>query len=517
MDDNPRKPVLSDHVRVKRKLISPFMATISATYSPYSWARQLVPEAIWLALMIDRHGFEAASRDCFTLVDTTSRIVDKQDAPMFAKLSGFCTLTANQSDAIVAALPPATIQNLSSALAPLSALIATHPLAFLCANESSEPDDEDRLTQALDEVYDRNSRLAVLSMALAYYLGMRQGKIHVASHLIEDLIQKFAIIGDYPNSEAAQRAAGSFRASAPMLFMSMNMQTKKTEGNASWIGTFWEHVAGLGPCAYLDTLSDESLDELEGFDAFIVEFCNAVRTDLRARLELLKLDLDDVEAYEVAGTLLARQATLTLDLAKSPALWTPHSAPILLRAMADVFISLAWILKKPSERAKAFIEDGLGAVKLMIAHQERAVSQAEDPDEIEQLQQMLEMWRDWLKSQRIDVFVEVNLGSWSGMNTRKMAEEADFLDFYNYVYQPFSNTAHSNWFHVSTLNAVHCQNLAHRGHRVPAIAPIEPDVHWLFLAAKYLRKTLAHFDKIYGFNELGHKSFDYLTELESSR
>jgi hypothetical protein len=75
--------------------------------------------------------------------------------------------------------------------------------------------------------------------------------------------------------------------------------------------------------------------------------------------------------------------------------------------MADVFISLAWILKNPSERAKTFVEDGLGAVKLMIAHQERAIAEASDPAEIGQMQQMIEIWREWLASQRLDVFVEV--------------------------------------------------------------------------------------------------------------
>jgi len=190
-------------------------------------------------------------------------------------------------------------------------------------------------------------------------------------------------------------------------------------------------------------------------------------------------------------------------------MWSPHSGPITLRAMADVFISLAWILKEPGPRARKFVEDGLGAIKLQLAHQERALETATDPKDIEDMRQMIEVWREWLTMQRMEQFVAVNLGSWSGLNTRKMAEEAGFLDFYNYVYQPFSSVAHSNWSHVSMFNTVFCQNPAHRGHRAPAIGSNEPDAHWLFLAGKYLSKSFGHFDETIGRADLPHDALDF--------
>lgn len=154
--------------------------------------------------------------------------------------------------------------------------------------------------------------------------------------------------------------------------------------------------------------------------------------------------------------------------------------------------------KDPRPRARLYIEDGQGAIKLQIAHQKRALEAATDPDDAEELRQMIEVWSDWLAGQRIEALVEVNLGSWSGLNTRKMAEEAGFIDFYNYVYQPFSSVVHSNWAHVSMFNTVHCQNPAHRWHRGAAIAAAPVDINWLYLATKYLSKTFGHFDDVYG-------------------
>jgi len=95
-------------------------------------------------------------------------------------------------------------------------------------------------------------------------------------------------------------------------------------------------------------------------------------------------------------------------------------------------------------RARLYVEDGQGAIELQIAHQKRALESATGPNDAAELRQMIEVWNEWLATQRMEAYVEVSLGSWSGLNIRKMAEEVGFIDSYNYVYQPFSSVVHSN-------------------------------------------------------------------------
>jgi len=507
-----RKPVLGNHVAVKRKLISPFMNSLGNRLAPYSWTHQIVPEAIWIALIIDRYGYERAREICLKLVKATAQAVDNSASPIFAKLSAFATLNDAEKASLVSNLDATIRKEINIALRPLLAIAPTHPLAFLEEDDQESALADERFSEVLHNCYDRNGRLAVLSMALAYYLGIEQGKIHVAQHLMDSLIERFKTIGDYPSTEASQRAAGAFRAAAPMLFLDLPEQGRGFQEDEPWVGTFWNSIAGLGPCVFEDTLRNEEPKSDYPMEEFVITFCNHVRADLRARLEKWPLNLNEEEAYEVVSALLCRQATLVIEMACAPAIWTPHSAPVMLRAVADVFITLAWMLKDSGPRSKQFVEDGLGAVKLQIAHHERALEQTTDPDEKDQMRAMIEVWRGWLKAQRLDQFVEVNLGSWSGLNTRKMADEAGFIDFYNYVYQPFSWASHSNWAHVSMFNTVPCENPAHRGHSVPAIMPAEPDPGWLHLAAKYLHKTLSHFDEVMGLNEMPHVAFDFVCE-----
>lgn len=508
MVDEKRKPVLEDHTAVNRKLVPPFVHKLGKKLSQYSWARQLVPEAIWIGLLIDHCGYEAARKHCLTLSEATCAATGDAERPVFVKFSAFLDLSEMAKASMMSKLNGETLLAIRQSLAPLAATVPDHPLAFL-GNAGATTEQMTRFPELLQEFYDRNGCIAVLSRAVGYQLGLNQGKIHVAPHLIDDLIERFKVIHRYPETDEANRAAGAFRAAESMLFMSTMLDDGKFADDPPWLDVFWSHISGFGACELVDTFDEESSDSDDPFDQFVIAYRNAVRADLRGRLAKLTFDLNAIEPFEVITALLCRQATLAMEMAISPGIWTPHIAPILLRVMADVFISLAWILRDPGPRARLFIEDGQGAIKLQIAHQKRALETTTDEDDAESLRHMIEMWSDWLKSQRMEAFVEVNLGSWSGLNARKMAEEAGFIDFYNYVYQPFSAAVHSNWAHVSMFNTVHCQNPAHRWHRGAAIAPIPPDLSWLHLASKYFSKTLGHFDEMQGVPQ-PHTAFELI-------
>src|ERR1043166_8468855 len=193
-------------------------------------------------------------------------------------------------------------------------------------------------------------------------------------------------------------------------------------------------------------------------------FVENARGELEARWTEWPLDLSRTHIHEVVGGLLARQVSLAVNFASSPAIWNPHIAPVVLRAMTDLVISLAWILEKPDERSKQYIEYGLGQIKLDVERR-RSELHPENPNEDEL--KIIEASEAWLEGQRWPFLTEVNLGSWSEVSTRKMAEETGLLDFYNYTYQLFSASAHSMWQHVGRLNLRHCQSPLHRYHRVP--------------------------------------------------
>ena len=236
--------------------------------------------------------------------------------------------------------------------------------------------------------------------------------------------------------------------------------------------------------------------------ALIKPYCENIERDLQARLANWKPDFNHVHVHEVIGGLLARQVALAIQIASNPMIWNGDAAPILLRAMVDVYINIAWLLGNPSDRCLKFISYGVGQAKLELEHRR---AQRGDVEPSEQELELEKSSESWINSQRLMFLQDVDLGSWSGISVRQMATEADCLDFYNYVYSPFSGCAHSMWQHVAMYNLIECTNPLHRYHREPTVRQPEIDIWYLDLAAKYANKTLKTFDSSLGM-KIDHRS-----------
>jgi hypothetical protein len=219
-----------------------------------------------------------------------------------------------------------------------------------------------------------------------------------------------------------------------------------------------------------------------------------IRQELKSRCEAYIPDFRMPEVFSVLTALLARQATLAIEFVSAPQLWNSHSAPLFLRAMADVHITLSWILLDPETRARQYVDHGLGQAMLELEHRKNLLDPVEEGSK-ESLKQIIRADEAWINIQRWNFLVEVNVGAWSGKNTRQMAEEAGILDFYNYVYTPFSQCAHSTWYHVGRYNSGPSQSPLTRQLWVPGIHESQTDLWNLSLAAKYLDKSFNIFDE----------------------
>ncbi|MGI8653640.1 MAG: DUF5677 domain-containing protein [Pyrinomonadaceae bacterium] len=125
---------------------------------------------------------------------------------------------------------------------------------------------------------------------------------------------------------------------------------------------------------------------------------------------------------------------------------------------------------------------------------------------------MIKQKEAWLDSQRFSFLTEVNVGSWSGLDARTMAQQANCVDLYNYAYSPFSTATHNMWNHVARYNLTFCDNPLHRYHRVPVIASVPPDIDYVYRAAKYVNKAFRLFDEKMGVKINGESAFNLFLE-----
>lgn len=155
---------------------------------------------------------------------------------------------------------------------------------------------------------------------------------------------------------------------------------------------------------------------------FIEGYVQNVLDGFESRWSKVDLEIYEKHVHEATGGLLSRQAVLAIELAKAPSIWNGHTAPLILRCMTDAYITFAWILDDLNARSEQYIHYGLGQEKLFVEYLEEGL--VEDPDsyDAEAMQKMIEDRKAWLNSQLAE-WTEVNVGSWSGLSTRKMAKE----------------------------------------------------------------------------------------------
>jgi len=227
---------------------------------------------------------------------------------------------------------------------------------------------------------------------------------------------------------------------------------------------------------------------------FIESYTKIVNSGFDERISQVKPDLQKKHIYECLWGLLARQATLSIELAKAPTTWNGHVAPLFLRCMIDAYITMAWIFESPVDRSEKYIKYGLGQEKLYLEHMEQALQEETDPSDAEIINNMIKSRKQWLNIQLAEWATEINLGSWSGHSAREMANEIKRESLYHHAYAPFSGPVHNMWQHVGIYNVKQCENPMHKFHLVPAIkeSPIHPD--FMYRSSKYISQSFELFD-----------------------
>lgn len=502
------KMVLEDHIRKKRRLTPPVRAAMGDNYSPFSWSLQIVPELFWITLLINELGPARGVEVARQLGNAAAQVSKKDPKPLFATVTSFSELSGDEQRELLKVIDEGALSDFRAVLAILSVVWPEIPLSFTELQSDVELQSAiDFLSPTLEEMYDRHSRAATLAISTAVYLGFDQDKVKIVKEVLDKNATAFTDIEDYPTTDASKEAGSFFRAMAPMLLW----QKEEATSTPDWVAAFWKDLSEIGGCLGDYQQIPELPDVTDGTEGFITAFTHFVHHDFRARESAWELDLGKPQERQVVLALLARQATLAIEIVSNPGTWNPNTAPVLLRAMADVHITLVWLLQRPDERVPLYVQDGLGAIKLEIAHRKEELKKGRGTDN-EQQRPYLEQLEIWLESQQFEFLTEVNLGSWSGKNTRVMAQEAGCIDFYNYVFQPFSAAVHSHWSHVGRINVEYCHNPTHNFHLLPTIPFLQPDTHWCRMAGKYLAKTLDSFDDFIGKPELPVRSYSVITE-----
>jgi len=202
-----------------------------------------------------------------------------------------------------------------------------------------------------------------------------------------------------------------------------------------------------GAAKALEEVVDRAGQELE-------RSCGAIRFQ-----ELPNLHFADV----ILG-LLARQYQLWVVAILSPAVSTAPVAPLILRALADATITIAWLSANP-ESAQQYKRYSAGRLKLLMEHWKAR----ETPEAREFVADYADQLTEIVDAEQWAGILPVELGSWNGKDIRSMAVETGLKDIYDLVYSPMSSEAHGEWIPLKQRFMRPCAEALHPTHWLPAL------------------------------------------------
>jgi hypothetical protein len=233
-------------------------------------------------------------------------------------------------------------------------------------------------------------------------------------------------------------------------------------------------------------------DVLEKLWDIISEYNKNVIAELYERWKLWKYSKRNREKHEVIGGLLSRQVTLATQLANSPSVWNAHIAPVILQAMTNAYIMLAWIFEDPNERARKFIACGIEREKLAITYLKTYLqSLGREPNKDE----MLKKREVWLNSQRYPFLSKLKEKVSHDKDNKTMAEEAGCTDLYEFSDTYFNAAMQSTWDHIARYNLSLSATPPEEYHRIPIVTSMDPNFDYLHRAAEYVEKSFGLFDE----------------------
>lgn len=238
-----KKPVLSDHKRVGKVLIPPFLQLWNL--HEVSWADQTMPELLWLALLNDAHGVAEGTNLAKAVAQHACRVAKRDGKKWFGCISAFASLSvAEQRELCMSLDEKGELSLLMMALDPLCHLYPECPLSFVVEYGVREPADKnvqlDCLKRVVLPLYDKTSSESTFVLASAFYIAFVLDilKVHPST-----VLAKFPEVQDYPESKVSRQIAAAMRAG-----ISAFVDGVLDDKSSKWAAYFWNRGLALEPC-----------------------------------------------------------------------------------------------------------------------------------------------------------------------------------------------------------------------------------------------------------------------------
>ena len=201
-----------------------------------SYHKLIVPELLWIALLVECYGAKEGTRLALHLGTIAS---ETGISALTGSTSSYASLDETKMSQIVQALDER--RNISLALAPLATLYPECPLRFVCLEEhltgKSLSEQTNYFMKVLEPLYNRNSKESMMMQAGFIYIAFVTDKLKVFQGTS---LAKFPEIEHYPDTPESLEVASGVRGTINVLL--------GIDVDDQWPRYFWNRGLELSEC-----------------------------------------------------------------------------------------------------------------------------------------------------------------------------------------------------------------------------------------------------------------------------
>jgi hypothetical protein len=448
---------LSDHKVYRRqgRVVTPFNDGLGDKLALSSWAKERMPEYLWLGLILMEYGREEGFEKAGAILNNISTQVTTLSEPKLSQIFGL------SHDEQVFVFQIILDQIEPFVLSPLTVLYRAKDYPeFNEAFNVPEIHFEKRLKRLVNaiEIYfphQSNEATDLRFFKLAFHLFA--GKIHIS----KDATNAIEVLSNYPHTSHDNEKMAAYRS----IIRAMEGSFGESE-NSDFISDFWKRIGMITRCSPVRIMRDENTFDHQPFIKKYQKILEYVVNSYKA--ESLLNDKFDVIIGSITYALKIFCEVNNNNLGNG-VLGRPA-----VRILIEILIILKYLLKRENENPEIWLEYklyGIGKYKIILLKARE--------NELEESAHFVPPVVDMLVNEiKWEEFIDVDLKYFDKQGIREKSIEVGEKYLYDLFYDYDSSFAHGLWGAIRETSMLKCNNASHQYHIVPDIFAVQnlPDV-----------------------------------------
>jgi hypothetical protein len=457
MTDRKNVSGISDHKIRKGALVTPLNAASGDTLKLSSWAKERMPEYLWLGLILLRYGRKTGIEKAGNILFEISRKIETLSQPRMSKIF---SLSDDGQKSVFEIICKHVEKDV---LAPLTLLYPSrlYPLFndYFFISHLLVEDRINTISEAIKLFSPHQSDEATDLRFLALSLMLFSGKIQ----FVKGMEPVVTALQEYPYTDHEDEKMRMYRPTIRSMEGGMNFG----EDNTDFSSKFWRDFGMITPC---NPIRIEFPENTTDYKEFTADCRKVLEYVFRSNKEKsLAEDRFDVIIGSINYAL--KIFTEVNDKSLGNSILGRHG----IRTIIEVYIMLKYLLKREIEQPKIWEEYklyGVSKYKLVLL-------KARESSSMDMTSHFaLPVVEALVNEIRWEEFIDVDLNYFDKQGIRDKCIDVGEKELYDLFYDYDSSFAHGLWGAVRESSMLHCNSADHQFHTVPDIHDSQnlPDV-----------------------------------------